>query len=139
MPHLFTVSVRKLITLFVTFFIFALSAACSSQTPETPESVVSNHVKAVGANRVDEAIGYLVLRNANGKEDLVKHVERLHQQVQDNGGIDSILTSLVSKNDDDTRATVELELKYKNGETVGGQMDLIKESKESSEWKIQLR
>ncbi|MCL2160461.1 MAG: DUF4878 domain-containing protein [Betaproteobacteria bacterium] len=136
MPRFFTVSIRKLITLFGTFSIFALPVACSSHTPETPESVVSNHVKAVVANRVDEAIEYLVQRDANEKKKLQAHVEGLHQQVQDNGGVDSILTSLVSKNDDDTRAKVELELKYKNGETDGGQMDLIKES---GKWKIQLR
>jgi len=136
MSHFFSVAARKLATFLGTFFVFALFAACSSQTSETPESVTDDYIKAVAENRLDEALGYFARGDAKEKDEIKTRTEDLYLRLQEKGGFDSVSSNLVDKNDDGTRTRVEVEVKYKSGDTDSGQMDLIKES---GKWKIQLR
>ena len=136
MLHFFAFDLRKLAVLLGAFFAFALLTACS---PQTPESVVSSYIKAVASNNVDEAMGYLALGDVKGNEftqtrgKIRGMLDSQYSAIQENGGLDSISTKLINKNDN--IAHVKLTMKYKNGKTESGDMTLVKES---GEWKISL-
>ena len=138
MSPFFSTAGRKLTALLGTFFAFALLAACSSQSPE---SVASDYMKAAANNRVEEAIGYFALGNVKEndltavKEKLQMFVGEQYSVIQDNGGLDSVSTNLVEKNEDSTRAIVMVETKFKNGQSKQERMTLIQES---GKWKIRL-
>ncbi|MCL2160460.1 MAG: DUF4878 domain-containing protein [Betaproteobacteria bacterium] len=139
MSEFFSTAGRKLTTLLGTFFVFALLAACSSQSPE---SVAGDYMKAAANNRVEEAIGYFALGDikendltaVKGKLQMI--VGQQYSVIQDNGGLDSVSTNLVEKNEDGTSATVMVETKFKNGQSKKDRMTLIQES---GKWKIRLK
>ncbi|GHU11391.1 hypothetical protein AGMMS50225_16810 [Betaproteobacteria bacterium] len=127
---------RKLLLLWISLFALALTA-CSSASPE---DVVKNFFEAAAANRVDEAIEYFSLRDvkendltaAKGKLQII--VGQTYSNIQKNGGLDSITTTLVEQKEDTAR--VKVEIKFKNGKSSDQHKNLVKDS---GKWKIVLK
>ncbi|MDR3214544.1 MAG: DUF4878 domain-containing protein [Azoarcus sp.] len=130
----FDSAVRKLFALWMSLFALAL-AGCSS----SPDDVVKDFYKAVADNRVDEAITYFSLKDVKendlttmkGKLQMV--VGAYYSRIQENGGLDSITTTIIEQNGDTVR--VKAELKFKNGKTKDESNILIKDA---GKWKIKL-
>jgi hypothetical protein len=136
MLHFFTVATRKLAVFLGAFFTFALLVACS---PQSPENVVSDYIKAVANNRVDEAIGYFALEDVKendltaAKEKFQMIVGTQYAHIQENDGLDSVSTALADMDGDN--ASVDASIKYKNGKMEMVPMTLLKES---GKWKIKI-
>ena len=131
MSHLFADGIRKFLTIMTAFFAFTLLAACSPQ-----KSAAEDYIKAVANNRVEEAIGYFALKNENDstavKKKLMVHIDRLHTIIQENGGLNSLSTT-IEENETFGITHVSAEMKYKNGTTRTIQLALVNSQ---GEWKI---
>ena len=132
-----SVGTRSLATFLGAFFAFALLAACS---PKSPESVAKDYITAVANKRIDEAVEYFALEDikendltaAKGKFQMVAGSQ--YAKIQENGGLDSVSTSLIDN--EDNIARVEVKMKYKNGKTRD---ETFKLTQESGKWKIKLK
>jgi hypothetical protein len=129
--------IRQLLALWASLFAFALLAACS---PQPPEDVVKDFMKAVAANKVDDATRYFALADvkendmttAKGKIQMMAGQQ--YAEMQKNDGLDSISATTVKIEGD--RASVTVELKFKNGKTRKDRFNL---AQESGKWKIVLK
>jgi len=128
MSHFF--AAHRLPVFLGVFFVSVLTAACSS---DTPEGVVKGYITAIANNRIDEAIGYFPSETGKDQDGgaMRRDQETGYSWVQDRGGLDSVLTSLVDNKND--TAHVKAEIKFKNGETENATFAL---SKESGKWKF---
>jgi uncharacterized protein YbaA (DUF1428 family) len=135
MLHNFDLAARRLLALCMSFFALAV-VGCSSSTPE---GVVQDFYKAVAANKVDDAIAYFSLRDvekndltaAKGKMQML--VGEAHSQIEKRGGLESVTATMGEQKDDFAR--VRVELKFKNGETRGENVTLVKDD---GDWKIRI-
>ncbi|MDR2208629.1 MAG: DUF4878 domain-containing protein [Azoarcus sp.] len=134
MSHFFAAGARKFLTLFGAVFAFTLLSACSSQGPE---DVARDYIEAVADNRTEKAIEYLELGGIKGndltaiKTKMQAGLGLQHAAMKEKGGLKSVSPKLV-KQEGDT-ADVEVELKYKNGETETENFTL---TKKSGKWKV---
>lgn len=127
---------RGLSVLWMTLFALTL-AGCS--TP-APEEVVKDFYKAIASNRIDEAIGYFSLTDvkendmaaAKGKLQMI--AGEFASRIANNGGLDSVTTTIVEQTDETAR--VKAELKLKNGQTLNESHNLVKES---GKWKFKVK
>jgi|GEM_PF-3113828 len=141
---------RKLVVFLGAVFAVTLFVACSpSSTPESgspersapPEIIVENFIKAIDANRVDDAFSYF--RSPGDAQ----WIERTYVMLQKRGGLDSVSTrkaelgrgrlseamrQLLTKEGDDF-AAVHAVMKFKNGSSREKLLYLVKES---DEWQI---
>jgi len=138
MSHFFAVNTRRLAAFLGVFFISVLVAACS---PQTPESVAKDYIKAVADNRIDEAVEYFSLENVKENDlTMVKNMKfhmivgEQYSRIQSNGGMESVSASLVDRKDN--LARVDVEIKHKNGKTRNDTLHLIQES---GKWKVRLK
>ena len=110
-------------------------AGCSS----SPEEVVQKYYRAVVANRVDEAVSYYSLKEfphqdlTHARQKLGGLVTQQNRLIQQNGGFDSIQTSIVKQ--DENTALVKVVMKFKNGRSHEGQIRLVQDGG----WKISPR
>jgi hypothetical protein len=139
MSHIFSLAgsaVRGWLVLGLSLFTLAL-AGCSSSTPT---DVVQDFYKAVAANKVDAAVAYFSLRDikesdltaAKGKMQMV--VGNAHSKIENQGGLESVTTTVIEQKDDIVR--VKAELKFKNGVTNDEYFTL---EKDGGNWKIRLK
>lgn len=125
---------RRLSVVCLSLFALAL-AGCGA----SPENVVEKFYKAVADNRAEDAIAHFSLKDVKendmtaAKGKLIMVVGEQYSRIQSKGGLDSIKTSLVQQEGD--RASVKVELKFKDGSSTEETMKLIKEDG----WKIFLR
>ncbi|MCL2160808.1 MAG: hypothetical protein FWH56_02810 [Betaproteobacteria bacterium] len=131
MSYLFADDIRKFLTIMGIFFAFTLLTACSPQ-----KSAAEDYINAIANNRIEEAIGYFALKNENNsmteKKKLMVHIDRLHAIIHDNGGLNSLSTT-IEENKTFGMTHVNAEMKYKNGTTRTIQLALLKEQ---GGWKI---